>query len=62
MSSIRPSNKNRAAKLMEEPRRLKRLTIELDEDLHKKIKGLAAQNGISIKEFVHECLYKCINV
>jgi plasmid stability protein len=35
-----------------------KLTIEIDDELHKKLKVKAAQKGLSMKELLVECIQK----
>lgn len=37
---------------------MKRITVELDEDFHKKVKMQAVMSGISIKEYLRQLLEK----
>ncbi|MGP6175361.1 hypothetical protein [Corynebacterium sp. A21] len=40
---------------------LKKLTIQIDIDLHKSLKLVAAQEGLTMREIIEDQLYKYVN-
>lgn len=62
MKSIRPSKQNELLEMMQGKTLVKRLTVEVDEDFHTKVKEYVAKNRISMKKLIQESVGKFINL